>query len=72
MNIHMAEYHNKFEQLDGNISMDSTEVIEKKPPPKLRHPTHGIGIFRRINSTSGQRIYDFPDGTSLMRDSVES
>ena len=26
LNIHMAKYHNKFEQLDGNISMNSTLV----------------------------------------------
>ena len=87
MNKHMKKAHENMEQLDGNTSLESvsttdepptetetlcTEVIEKKPPPKVRHPTHGIGTFRKIDSTSGQCIYDFPNGTLLMRDSVET
>ena len=82
LNIHMVNQHKDLEQLDGNATLNSTtdedkdqdrntEVI-KKPPAKLMHPTHGIGTFRKIDITSGHCVYDFPNGTSLMRDSVET
>ena len=51
----------------------STPFCEKykKPPAKVRHPVHGIGTFQRIDSTSGHCVYDFPNATSIMWDSVE-
>ena len=57
----------------GDHDDDSTPFCEKykKPPAKVRHPTHGIGTFRKINSTSGHCVYDFTNATSIMWDSVE-
>ena len=69
-----AEVEDDIIDIDDDDRGDaSTPFCEKykKPPAKVRHPTHGIGTFRKINSISGHCVYDFPNAMSIMWDSVE-
>ena len=66
-----SSFENKETQTDEEIKIKYKHEKYKKPPATLRHPVHGIGTFQRIDSTSGHPVYDFPNATSIMWDSVE-